>query len=77
MNFNNFTIKVQEAIQRAQQVAHDHGHQQIEIEHIFKAVLQTDENVTPFILKKLGVNVTMLSEVLDKELESLPKVSGG
>lgn len=77
MNFNNFTIKVQEAIQQAQQVAHDYGHQQIEIEHIFKAVLQTDEHVTPFILKKLGVNVSMLDEVLVKELESLPKVSGG
>ena len=77
MNFNNYTIKSQEAIQQAQQLAQGFGHQQIENEHIFKAIFTVDENVLPFILKKLNVNVTMLQQILDKELESFPKVSGG
>ncbi|RZJ74021.1 MAG: hypothetical protein EOO45_09695, partial [Flavobacterium sp.] len=47
MNFANFTIKSQEAIQRAQQIAQSFGHQQIENEHIVKAILEVDENVTP------------------------------
>ena len=77
MNFNNYTIKSQEAIQQAQQLAQGFGNQQIENEHIFKAIFTVDENVLPFILKKLNVNVTMLQQILDKELESFPKVSGG
>ncbi|QNK78012.1 ATP-dependent chaperone ClpB [Winogradskyella sp. PAMC22761] len=77
MNFNNYTIKSQEAIQQAQQLAQGFGHQQIENEHIFKALFNVDENVLPFLLKKLNVNVSMLEQVLDKELESFPKVSGG
>jgi len=77
MNLNNLTIKSQEVLQQAQQLAHDLGHQQIENEHIFKAILMVDENVTPFILKKLGVNVDLFTQVLDKTLESFPKVSGG
>ncbi len=77
MTFNNFTIKSQEAIQLAQQVAQELGHQQIENEHIFKAISQVDENVLPFILKKLNVNTNLLNQILEKELESFPKVSGG
>ena len=77
MNFNNFTIKSQEAVQLAQQVAQELGHQQIENEHIFKAIAQVDENVLPFILKKLNVNTNLLNQILEKELESFPKVSGG
>src|SRR5690625_2902127 len=77
MNFDNLTIKSQEVLQQAQQLAHNFGHQQIENEHIFKAILTVDENVTPFILQKLGVNVDMFTQVLDKTLESFPKVSGG
>lgn len=77
MNFNNYTIKSQEAIQQAQQLAQGLGHQQIENEHIFKALLEVDENVLPFLLKKLNVNLAMLQQILDKELESFPKVSGG
>ncbi len=77
MNLNNFTTKSQEAVQLAQQLAHEMQHQQIEDEHIFKAISQVDENVLPFILKKLSVNNTILSQVIDKELESLSKVSGG
>lgn len=77
MNFNNFTIKSQEAIQQAQQIAQGLGHQQIENEHILKAIFEVDENVTPFILKKLNVNITTLKQILEKQLESFPKVSGG
>ncbi|EPR70597.1 ClpB protein [Winogradskyella psychrotolerans RS-3] len=77
MNFNNYTIKSQEAIQQAQQLAQGFGHQQIENEHIFKALFNVDENVLPFLLKKLNVNIAMLQQILDKELESFPKVSGG
>ncbi len=77
MNFNNFTIKSQEAVQQAQQLAQRLGHQQIENEHIFKAISEVDENVLPFILKKLNVNISLLHQILDKELGSFPKVSGG
>lgn len=77
MNFNNFTIKSQETIQQAHQIAHGYGHQQIENEHILKALFEIDENVVPFILKKLNVNVQMLQEILNKQLQSFPKVSGG
>ncbi len=77
MNFNNYTIKSQEAIQQAQELAQGFGHQQIENEHIFKALFNVDENVLPFLLKKLNVNLSMLQQILDKELERFPKVSGG
>ncbi len=77
MNFNNFTIKSQEAIQQAQQIAQGYGHQQIENEHLLKAIFEIDENVTPFILKKLNVNLVTLKQILEKQLESFPKVSGG
>ncbi len=77
MNFNNFTIKSQEAIQQAQQIAQGYGHQQIENEHLLKAMFEVDENVVPFILKKLNVNIPVLKQILDKQLESFPKVSGG
>src|SRR5690625_2216211 len=77
MNLNNFTIKSQEAIQQAQQIAQRLGHQQIENEHLLKAIFEVDDNVTPFILKKLNVNLPVLKQVLEKQLESFPKVSGG
>jgi ATP-dependent Clp protease ATP-binding subunit ClpB len=77
MNTNNFTIKSQEAIQQAQQMAQGFGHQQIENEHILKGILEVDENVTPFILKKLNVNVDLFKKILDSTLQSFPKVSGG
>ncbi|MFT5750889.1 MAG: ATP-dependent Clp protease ATP-binding subunit ClpB [Flavobacteriales bacterium] len=77
MNFSNFTIKSQEAIQRAQQLAQEYGHQQLENEHIFKAIFEVDENVTPFLLQKLNVNLPLLQQILDSTLESFPKVSGG
>ena len=76
MNFNNYTTKSQETIQMAQQIAQGFGHNQIENEHIFKALTQVDENVLPFLLKKLNINTAILEQVIDKQLESLPKVSG-
>ncbi len=77
MNINNFTIKSQEAIQQAQQLAQAMTHQQVENEHLFKAITEVDENVMPFLLKKLNVNASMVTQVVDKELQSLPKVTGG
>ncbi|HDZ14983.1 MAG TPA: ATP-dependent chaperone ClpB [Pricia sp.] len=77
MNPNNYTIKSQEALQQAQQLAQSMSHQQIENEHMFKAIWEVDENVLPFILKKLNINVALLQQILDKELQSFPKVSGG
>lgn len=77
MNFNNFTIKSQEALQQAQVIVQGLGQQQLENEHIFKALLEIDENVTPFILKKVGVNVAVFSQTLDAIIEGLPKVEGG
>ena len=70
MNFNNYTIKSQEAIQQAQQLAQSMGHQQIENEHIIEAIFQVDEKVLPFLLKKLNVNVEVLKLALDKQLQS-------
>ena len=77
MNFKNFTIKSQEALQQAQQIAQSYSHQQIENEHLFEAILQVDENVMPFILKKLNVNLTLLKQILESTLKSFPKVTGG
>jgi len=77
MNINNFTIKSQEAIQHAQILAQGMGNPQIENEHIYKAIAEVDENVLPFILKKLNVNISLVNQILDKDLESLPKVTGG
>ena len=76
MNLNNYTIKSQEAIQQAQQIAQGFGHQQIENEHLFKGIFEVDENVLPFLLKKLNVNINILKQALNKQLESFPKVSG-
>ncbi|WP_291136672.1 ATP-dependent chaperone ClpB [Flavobacterium sp. UBA7663] len=77
MNINKFTIKSQEALQQAQQIAQSFGQQQLENEHLFKGILEVDENVTPFILKKLNVNVELFKKVLDSTIQSFPKVSGG
>ena len=76
MNFNNYTIKSQETIQQAQQLAQSYGHNQIENEHIFKAISLVDENVLPFILKKLNINIDIIQQIVDKQLESFSKVSG-
>ncbi len=77
MDFSKFTLKTQEAIQKAQQVALEKGHQTIENAHLLKGVMLADTTITPFLLKKLNVNVALLQQALDKMLDSFPKVSGG
>ncbi|MDF2515616.1 MAG: ATP-dependent chaperone ClpB [Sphingobacterium sp.] len=76
MNFNNYTIKAQEAIQKASEIAAGNQQQAIETAHILKALLTVDENVVSHLLKKLNVNISYLGTELDKQIESFPKVSG-
>ncbi len=76
MNINNYTIKSQEALQQAQVITQSNNQQQIENEHIFKGIFEVDENVAPFLLKKLNVNVTLFQQILDSIIQSFPKVSG-
>ena len=77
MNLQKLTIKAQEALQQAQQFAQEHSHGQIENEHVFQGILSVDEHIVSFLLKKLGVNEPLLKQVLEKELQSKSKVSGG
>ena len=77
MNFNNFTIKSQESVQKAQEIAAARQHQSIECCHLLKGMLTEDENVTPFLLKKLDVNVQRLTQQVDAMIDALPRVSGG
>ncbi|RMG23165.1 MAG: ATP-dependent chaperone ClpB [Bacteroidetes bacterium] len=77
MNLNNFTIKAQEAVQRAQQIALQSEHQMIEPAHLMKGILEVDESVTPFLFKKLGVNTQIVEQAIDSMIKSFPKVSGG
>ena len=77
MNLKNLTIKSQEALQQAQQIAQGFGQQQLENEHIFKGILEVDENVAPFILKKMNVNVNLFTQILESTIQNFPKVSGG
>ncbi len=76
MNFNNFTIKSQEVVQRAQQITQGLNQQQIENAHFLQAILEVDDNVMPFILKKMGVNIQIFKQTLTRILESFPKVTG-
>ncbi len=77
MNFNNFTIKSQEALQHAFEIAQGKQQQAIETGHVLKGLLHSAENVTGFLLKKLGVNMPVFNQALDKIVDSYPKVSGG
>tara|TARA_R110002073_G_scaffold72537_1_gene177191 strand:- start:168101 stop:170689 length:2589 start_codon:yes stop_codon:yes gene_type:complete len=76
MNFNNYTIKSQEALQQAQQIAQGHTNQQIENAHLLKGIFEVDENVTPFLLNKLGVNIDIFKQTLDTIIQSFSKVTG-
>ena len=76
MNFNNFTIKAQEAVQKASEIATGNQQQAIETAHLLKGLLLVDENVVSYLLKKLNVNVNRLNETLDQQISSFPKVSG-
>ena len=77
MNFNNFTIKAQEAVQDAVNLVQSRGQQAIEPVHLLAGVMKAGENVTNFIFQKLGVNGAQIAQVVDKQIDSLPKVSGG
>ena len=77
MNFNNFTIKAQEAVQKAIELAQGNNQQMIEPAHLLKGMMLVGENITSFLFQKLGVNPQNLERVLDKEIESFPRVSGG
>lgn len=77
MNLNNLTIKSQEAVQRAQQLAMERNNQAIELGHLLKGILEVDEQVTPFVFKKLGINQAAVTSALDSILQSYGQTSGG
>lgn len=72
----NLTIKSQKAIQKAQEIATNYNHQSIETAHLMKGLMDTDENVTPFLLRKFDANLVTLAKVLDNQLVSFSKVTG-
>lgn len=76
MDFSKFTLKSQEVIQRAQQLVLERSQQLIENAHLLRAILEEDENVTPYLLKKLNVNLTVFKQVLDRIVDGYPKVTG-
>ena len=77
MNFNNFTIKSQEAIQSAVDLVQRKGQQQIEPPHIFMGIVSSGENVVKYIFQKLNVNASLVETAIGKEIDHLPKVTGG
>ena len=77
MNFNNFTIKSQEAIQKAVDIAKGNGQQSIEPVHLLKGVMTEGDSLIKFIFQKVGANLSQLSDRIDNAIASLPKVSGG
>ena len=77
MDLQKFTIKTQEAIQQARQIAESKGHQSIETGHLLQGIFAVDQEVIPFILKKLSVNQTMFLAALERIVDTYPKVSGG
>ena len=77
MNVNKLTIKSQEALQQAQFVAGEHQHQSVEPVHILRGILNVDENVVPFLFKKLGVHPGQVETAVDELIQSMPKISGG
>lgn len=76
MNFNNFTIKAQEAVQKASEIAQGNQQQAIETAHLLKGLLTVDENVISYVLKKLNVNLNTLNQKLDEDIAKFAKVSG-
>ena len=77
MNFNNFTIKSQETVQEAVNMARARGQQAIEPAHLMAAVFKVGDTITNFLFQKMGVNAQQLATLVDRQLDSLPKVSGG
>ena len=77
MNLNQFTIKAQEAIQKAQEIAQLNNNQSIENVHLLKGIIDCDDYLIPNMLKRLGVNMPVFSEALQDAIKALPKVEGG
>ena len=77
MNFNNFTIKSQEAVQKAVLIARSNQNQAIEPAHLLKAMMEEGESVIKFIFQKLGLNDKMISQSIDSEISKFPRISGG
>lgn len=77
MNLNNFTIKAQEAVQFAQEEAINRKHASIEAAHLFTGLQKADEHILPFLLKKAGVDDSLLAREVEKILNHLPTISGG
>ncbi|WP_374451348.1 ATP-dependent chaperone ClpB [Cloacibacterium normanense] len=77
MNLNQYTTKSQEAIQKAQQIALDFGHQSIEPQHLLEGILQVDENISAFLMKKSEADLNLIREKNREALEKLPRVEGG
>lgn len=77
MNLNNFTLKSQEAIQKAQEIAAGIQHQAIENVHLLKGILNIDDNVTPYLFKKLSANIDRINQKIETLLRSFPRVSEG
>ena len=77
MNFNQFTVKSQEAVQKALEMASRRGQQSIEPTHLLRGVMEVGDSLTAYLFQKLGANGNMLRMALDREIESLPRVSGG
>ena len=76
MNLNNFTIKAQEAVKKASEIASGNQQQAIETAHLLKGLLSVDENVISYLFKKLNINLSRITEVIDAQIQSFPKVSG-
>ena len=76
MNFNNFTIKSQQAVQKAVEIAKGNGNQAIEAAHLLKGMIEEGESVIKFIFQKLGINDTIILQSLDREIAKYPRVSG-
>ncbi len=76
MNLNNFTIKAQEAVQKASEIASGNQQQAIETAHLLKGLLSVDENVISYLFKKLNINSNRITEIIDAQIQSFPKVSG-
>lgn len=77
MNFNNFTIKSQEAVQKAVELTQRNGNQAVEPVHLMKGVMEVGDTVIDYLFQKLGVNTQLIKSNVDREIEMLPKVSGG
>jgi len=77
MNFNNFTIKAQEVIEHSVELARRKSQQNIEPAHLMKSILEETESIVQFLFRKIGINIQIFTNILDKEIDSYPKVSGG